>query len=180
MTGERSLPGTVLDLGCGPNKVAGAWGVDHHPYAGVDQIADLDQTPWELPTGHFEVVHAHHVIEHVASIPDWMREIRRVCRPGALVHITTPHFTSIDSWTDPTHRWHLACGWHETFTGGESYLGEQVRGFEHVSTELGFRRSFFNWLPKAMIRIKGLPWYEKKFAFRYPARNIRTLLRAIH
>ncbi len=172
-------PPATLDLGCGPNKVPGAWGVDHHACAGVDQVLDLDQLPWDLPSAHFETVHVSHLIEHVSSIPDLMREIHRICRPAALVHITTPHFTSIDSWTDPTHRWHLACGWHTTFTAGTSYLQDQMPRFEHVESELSFRRSFWNFIPKAMIRWKGTLWYEKKYAFRYPARNMQTTLRVL-
>ena len=173
------MTATILDLGCGPNKVAGAWGVDHHAYEGVDQVLNLDATPWDLPEGAFQEVHCHHVIEHVESIPELMRQIHRVGAAGAQVHITTPHFTAIDSWTDPTHRWHLACNWHETFTSGQSYLEEQLPRFEHVETELSFGRSLLNGIPKLMIRLKGLPWYEKKCAFRYPARNITTTLRVI-
>ncbi|MEZ6003159.1 MAG: methyltransferase domain-containing protein [Planctomycetota bacterium] len=179
MNQSPQVPGPVLDLGCGPNKTAGAWGVDHHPYPGVDQVLDLDSVDWPLPAGHFSEIHASHVIEHVASIPAFMREIRRIAAPGALVRITTPHYTSIDSWTDPTHRWHLACGWHETFTQGDSYLGAQLTGFEHVSTELTFRRGLRNAIPKLMIRVKGMLWYEKNNAFRYPARNIHTVLKVV-
>ncbi len=173
------MQATVLDLGCGPNKVPGAWGVDHHPYEGVDQVLDLDGASWDLPARHFEEVHCHHVIEHVESIPDLMRKIHGIARPGALVRLTTPHFSSIDSWTDPTHRWHLGCHWHETFTAGNSYLEAQLPEFEHVQTELKFGRNMFNFIPKAFIRWKGLLWYERRLAFRYPARNITTTLRVL-
>jgi len=171
-------PGRVLDLGCGPNKVEGAWGVDHFSYPGVDQVLNLDEGDWDLPANHFEAVYARHVIEHVESIPDFMRRIHAVCSPGATVTIVTPHFTSIDSWTDPTHRWHLSSAWHETFTSGESYLGDQIQGFQLQSTSITFGRNLLNVIPKTMIRVKGLAWFEKKMAFRYPARNIETVLKA--
>jgi hypothetical protein len=166
----------IIDLGCGSHKVEGAIGVDKHPYPGVDKIVDLDVTPWPLDSDSFETIYAHHVIEHVVDIPLFMNEIHRIGSDGAMVYIVTPHFSSVSSWGDPTHRWHLSCVWHETFT--KLYLSEQIARFEYVSSEVGFaRRSARSLIPRLMIALKGLDWLEKHYAFVYRARNIRTVLR---
>ena len=166
----------VIDLGCGPNKVPGAYGVDRHAYQGVDQVVDLDQPPWPLPSDTFDRLYARHVIEHVADIGAFMREVHRIARDGAIVQIITPHFSSLNSWEDPTHRWHLSAKWYATFT--ERYMADQMPAFEHISTEIQFaRRSLRGILSRLMIRLRGQAWWEKHYAFILRGRNIVTELR---
>lgn len=176
MKSEPEIP-ELLDLGCGPKKRPGAWGVDHHAFDGVDQVMDLDRHPWPFDASSFSRIYAHHVIEHVADIKAFMNGIHRVGRPGALVEIVTPHFSSLDSWKDPTHRWHLAAGWHEVFT--REYLTEQVQPFEHVSTEVGFSRNPRGLIGRALVRLRGLERWEKRHAFVYRGRNITTRLKVL-
>ena len=175
-TGKTNA-GSIIDLGCGPDKVEGAYGVDRHLYPGVDQQVDFDSSPWLLKSNAYTVIHARHVIEHVAYIPSFMNEIHRIAIDGAEVHIVTPHFSSIDSWTDPTHRWHLSCNWHVPFTE-KRYLADQVAGFEHVATELHFApNSLRTLIPRLIVKLKGRDWWEKHYAFVFPARNLHTILR---
>jgi SAM-dependent methyltransferase len=169
----------VVDLGCGPRKRPGALGVDRHLYPGVDVLCDLDEVPWPLALDQFDEVYASHVIEHVSFIPDFMREIHRISRHGALVHIVTPHFSSLDSWRDPTHRWHLSSDWYMPFCDPASYLTEQLPAFSPVSTEVQFSSSLRTLWPRIIRKVFGLGTWEKHYAFRYPARNIRTVLRVV-
>jgi SAM-dependent methyltransferase len=166
----------AIDLGCGPNKVPGSYGVDKYPHPGVDQAVDLDQAPWPLPSDAFDRVFARHVVEHVADITAFMREVHRIARDGGIVQIVTPHFSSLNSWQDPTHRWHLSSRWYATFT--ERYLSGHMPLFEHVSTDVefpgGWRRGL---IPRLVVRLKGLAWWEKHGAFVFRARNITTELR---
>lgn len=166
----------ILDVGCGPRKTANAIGIDHFAYPGVDVVCDLDVTPWPLVTSSFDKIVASHVIEHVASIPSFMRELHRVGRPGALVEISTPHFSSNDSWQDPTHRWHLGSRWHETFCGG--YLSAQLPQFEFLSVEVELPRKVRNVLTRLMLRYRGLGRWERR-AFRSPGKNMHTHLRVV-
>ena len=106
-----------------------------------------------------------------------MNEIHRIARHNAEVYFYTPHFSSINSYKDPTHIWHLASGWYSIFT--ESYLNVQVPLFKHQKTQIIFGSSVFNFIPKLMIKLKGVEWWEKKYAFRYNARNIITTLSVI-
>lgn len=167
----------ILDIGCGPNKMPQAYGVDHYGYQGVDQVFDLDSTSWPLQSDSFDVIYARHVIEHIADIPRFMNEIHRVARDGAIVEIVTPHFTFIDSWKDPTHRWHLSCKWYECFTQPNSYLHYQVAPYRHESTELGFPHGLRGLIPRLMIKLRGRDRWEKRYAFIFRAKNITTRLR---
>lgn len=165
----------VVDLGCGDNKRPGSFGVDRYPYDDVDLVTDLDLTPWPLAANRFDRVIMSHIIEHVADIPKLMNEVHRIGRHGAIVEVTTPHFSSIDSYQDPTHRWHLATQWHEIFCRG--YLRKQVAPFSFVSVEVSFGKNLRYWLPKLAIRHKGYVWWEKNYAFIYPGRDMITRLR---
>jgi len=156
---------SIVDLGCDPNKKNSAWGVDHFSYSGVDQVIDLNSDDWNLPSNHFKTIYASHILEHVSSIPQFMRQIHRIGDSNAHVHFFTPHFSSLNSYKDPTHIWHLSSGWYSTFTSSSSYLKSQLPLFDHVKTEVTFGSSFFNFIPKSIIYVKGLEWWEKKFAF---------------
>jgi hypothetical protein len=170
---ESSHP---IDLGCGPNKISKAFGVDQHPYPGVDKIVDLDVPPWPLESDRYTTIFCHHVIEHMSDIPCFMSEVHRIGMDGAHVDIITPHFSSIDSWADPTHRWHLSCYWYETFT--RQYLQSRLPKFEAITTEVGFsKKSVQSIIPRVLIAVKGLRWWEKRYAFIFRARNIHTVLR---
>ncbi len=164
----------VVDLGCGSNKRPGSFGVDHYPFEGVDLVADLDRTPWPLEANRFDKVIMSHIIEHVADIPAIMNEAHRISRHGAIVEVTTPHFSSLDSYQDPTHRWHLGTRWHEVFCQG--YLRTQVAKFSFVSVEVSFGKNLRYWLPKLAIKYKGYVWWEKNYAFIYPGRDMTTCL----
>ena len=53
---------------------------------------------------HFDAIVCHHVLEHLDNVIAVMEEIHRLGRPGARVYIRTPHFSSWQFYTDPTHR----------------------------------------------------------------------------
>jgi SAM-dependent methyltransferase len=167
----------LLDVGCGFRKAEGAWGIDGHPYPGVDQVLDLDRLPWALPESHFTRVVSHHVIEHVGSIPEFLREIHRVSKDGCEITISTPHFTGINSWADPTHRWHLACAWHLPFTDASRYLQDQLPAFEHVSTSVKFPGGPLGQLGRLICRWRGPLRWEERFAWQFPASEFTTVLR---
>jgi SAM-dependent methyltransferase len=97
--------GRVLDVGCGAGTflraaLRGGWealGVEvSKPAAEFNREAGFDVFDGELaearyPEGHFDVVIASEVLEHVAEPREMLREILRVTRPGGLLWATTPN-----------------------------------------------------------------------------------------
>lgn len=94
----------TLDVGCGNLKIPGAVGIDMSPDTQADVVHDLNEFPWPLPDSEFEVIRLWSVLEHLDDTLAVMSEVHRVGRPGALVIILVPHFSSANSFTDPTHR----------------------------------------------------------------------------
>jgi len=94
----------VLDLGCGANKVPGAFGIDVAALPGVDLVHDLQATPYPLPEGCADAVYMNHVLEHLENPLPILEEVWRLARPNGRVLIRTPHYSGIYAWRDPTHR----------------------------------------------------------------------------
>ncbi len=176
---ERS---TVLDVGCGTRKAEPqALGIDRSPGAETDIVWDLDSYPWPLESNRFERIHLSHIIEHVHDVMATMAEVHRVAQAGASVFVTTPHFSSHNSYADPTHVRHLAAASFDHLTGKnfESFHGAPFR-FDIVSLDLTFGGNFIldnsggaRWLAAVS------KWYERHAAWVFPALDIRCHLRAV-
>jgi SAM-dependent methyltransferase len=110
----------ALDVGCGANKVPGAWGVDGVALAGVDLVHDLEETPYPLPENWADQIYLHHVLEHFTNPLPILEEVWRIARPGARVLIRTPHYSGTYAWKDPTHRRAFSAGSFHYF-GENSY-----------------------------------------------------------
>ncbi len=93
-----------LDIACGQRKEKGFKGVDIAPLPNVDFVWDLEKYPWEpFPDNSCEEILISHYAEHAKDLIRFMDEVWRIAKPDAKVTITTPYYTSIRAWQDPTH-----------------------------------------------------------------------------
>ncbi len=96
-----------LNLGCGFRKLDGYVNVDVSPACSPDQVVDLEMLPWPWEDGSVTEVVMIHVLEHLGATPDLfmgiVKELYRVCRPGAQVTIVVPHPRHDNFLADPTH-----------------------------------------------------------------------------
>lgn len=159
-----------LNVGCGPSKKAGYFGMDIHPYEGVDLVQDIGNVPWKIDESSCEEVFANQVIEHVADLKSFFNEVYRVGKDGCIVKLTTPHYSSHNSWADPTHIHHLSFNFCKPFT--EGYLKEQIVGFEVVSNKITFGSFLWSWPGRLICAVFGDLFYEKRFAWMFPASSI--------
>jgi SAM-dependent methyltransferase len=185
---------SILDVGCGNAKTPGALGIDGNPATHADIVHDLDHYPWPLASDGFDRVICSHIVEHVADLLAFMREVHRVCRPRATVEIVTPHFSSRFAFTDPTHRRHLGL---RSF----DYVAPP-RAIRHTLLTRAFETQFavpdFYTRPLFQIvrahlrlarpfRLVGLQWlanrfpdvYELYLAFIFPGRDLYFTLQAL-
>ncbi len=175
---DISSPKAILDLGCTRGKIPGSVGVDIYPFEGVDIVHDLNVLPWPIEDNSFDMINAKHIIEHVESIPDFMHEIHRVAKSGATVIIETPHFTSLDSWADPTHKWHLSYNFPDQFTRG-NYLADRAGVFQVMEKKISFGSFLMTWPARLICGVFGYNVWERYFSFIFRARNISAELRVI-
>lgn len=96
-----------LNLGCGFNKLDGYLNVDCEPLCQPDCVADLEEFPWPWADESVDEIVASHCLEHVGATSEtWigiLKEIWRVCKPGAHVAIMVPHPRHENFMHDPTH-----------------------------------------------------------------------------
>ena len=96
-----------LNLGCGTRKREGYLNVDKMAQCAPDLVLDIEQVPWPWPDNSVEDVLLIHVLEHVGREADIylgvMKELWRVCRHDALIHIIVPHPRHDHFLGDPTH-----------------------------------------------------------------------------
>lgn len=169
----------VLDVGCGKRKIEeNSVGIDKSADSAADVIWDLDSYPWPLEANQFDRVYMSHIIEHLKDVIQAMAEVHRVAKPGAEVFITTPHFSSHNSYVDPTHTRHLAAGSFDYFTGKSfpTFAGAPFR-FTVVETRLTFGGNLILDNLGRLIAGCSLGWYERHAAWILPARDIHCQLR---
>jgi predicted SAM-dependent methyltransferase len=140
---EKPLGRTILDLGCGPNKIHGALGVDMRAVPGVDLICDIEQ-PLPFTASSVDVVWLRHVIEHVRNLIGLMEEVYRISRPGAVVEIIVPYYTSRGAFRDPTHVRYIT---EDTFQYFEPPTDYGVRTHFKIESIRYDVRKPFRWLP---------------------------------
>jgi SAM-dependent methyltransferase len=94
----------VLDLGCGGRKLRGSVGIDIVRTDAVDVLFDLDGPSWPLRDQSIDAVWMNQAIEHVQDVVVFLATLHACLRPGADVVLLAPHFSSVNAWSDPTHR----------------------------------------------------------------------------
>ncbi len=156
-----------LDVGCGSNKAAGFVGIDRFPLKGVDVVFDIDSNePWPLEDNSFDYIQAIHVIEHISNPIFFFEQIHRIARPGCVVHLETPHFSSVNSWNDPTHVRHYSSSFLDVIA--EGYLAYPAPKFKVTSKSITFSGLFHTW-PGWLFCKLSQSKYEKYYAWMFPA-----------
>ena len=124
-----------LDLGCGRRRKDHYAGVDRNLRADANLVADLECS---LPfcDASFDAVWLSHVFEHIEDTVGLLEEIWRVSKPGKMVEIAGPHFSSPHIvWGDPAHRRGLSLGTFRCFIEESDWFVTSAR-FEIRSCNL--------------------------------------------
>ena len=108
-----------------------------------------------------------------------MEEIHRLARKGAEVFIRVPHFTSTLAYGDPTHRHFFNTQSLDYFCGGfQEYDFYTKAAFKKNKVRLNFWK--LHRLNGVSLLANRFPlYYEKLFAFIFPAMNIEFELEVL-
>ena len=109
---------------CGKDKYATAVGIDKNPASDADVHCDLDRFPYPFVDNEFDTVICINAIEHLKDITGVMKELHRICRPGAQIFISAAHFSDAGSYIDPTHLHHLSARSFDYFIEGTNLFNE--------------------------------------------------------
>lgn len=171
----------VLDVGCGRAKTPGAIGIDANPASDADVIHDLEDFPYPFRDDSFDRIICNGIVEHLDNVVRVMEELHRIGRPGAVITITTPYFTSVDAFTDPTHKHYFSSRSFDYFTGDfPEYSFYSTARFCKQKVDISFWSlpRLGNIRPQHWLGAKALVThapmiYERFFAYLLPAQTIR-------
>ena len=169
----------ILHLGCGQHKKPGAIGIDILKDSNADIRHDLNKFPYPFKANIFDEVLAENILEHLENIPKVMEEIYRVCKNKAGITIISSHFTSVDSFTDPTHKHHFTTRTFDYFIPGTDLYkyNYSKASFKKISVKLGPANPKNPFIKFVLYLInKNLIFYEKHFAFILPVGTISYIL----
>jgi hypothetical protein len=174
----------ILELGCGFSKAPGAFGVDIIPGSQADLLHNLNAFPYPLESSAWDHIICRDVLEHVEDFVRTMEEIWRVGAPGAIVEVRAPFMSSVNYYSDPTHKRAFTSRSFDYFLPGQltHSLGYSKAKFEllhceYDSEERPKRRGFHRWALDWANRNKAQ--YENRYAFIYPLYNIFFELRVV-
>jgi SAM-dependent methyltransferase len=170
----------ILSVGCGNReREPGVVRLDRVPGLDPDVVWNLNQYPYPFEDNTFDGIEAFDVIEHLEDLAEVFREFHRILQPGGWIKITTPHFSSANSYIDPTHRQHLSYFSLDYFTEEHRLAYYTPVRFELVHRTLHFAGG--GWQQRILA-----PWanhhpsnYEHKWAWIFPAWFLSFELRAV-
>ena len=168
----------ILHIGCGMHKVPGAIGLDITALPGVDVVLDLDKEKLPFPDNSFDIVYAHHVLEHLRNLADVLAELHRVCKPGAIIDIVVPYYTCVGAFGDPTHVRFFTYRTLEHFADTEDkerYTWFSSTRFKMGKRHIGFGK-LFRLLLIEFLANRSPNIYENFFSFIFQGRTLSTQL----
>jgi SAM-dependent methyltransferase len=167
----------VLELGCGSSKREGAVGVDILAGSDADVIHDLDVFPYPFRDDEWDRILCFDVLEHVRDFVACVEEIWRIARPGATVEATGPFMSSVNYFSDPTHRRAFTSRTFDYFIEGAPAFRYgygrarfQLKTCDYDRDQLPLRGSLHRYLLGLANRHKTR--YEERFAFVFPVHKV--------
>ena len=103
---QDQASGLKLNIGSGGKPSEGWVNIDSEPMVGADLCFDIGLDTWPFPDNSVSLAKALHVLEHVPRPGPFfhaMKELYRVCQPGARVKVAIPHVWHQIWANDPTH-----------------------------------------------------------------------------
>ena len=88
----------ALEIGPGPYPVDKDWFIiDMIARPHVDLVHDVRILPIPIPSNHFDLVYASHVLEHIPwfQIVDFLKELHRSLKTGGEIEIWVPDFEKL-------------------------------------------------------------------------------------
>ena len=82
-----------LNLGSGKFPKEHYINVDINEKYEADIYHNLDIFPWPLPSNHFEIIEADHILEHITDLRGAFKELNRILALDGKLVIKVPHFT---------------------------------------------------------------------------------------
>ncbi len=156
--------------------------MDSNPAASPDLLHDMNDIPYPFAADTFDRVVCLNSMEHTPHVIRVIEELHRITRAGGEIFISSPHFSSHDFFTDPTHQ-------HAFSTRSFDYFVEGTQLCALRYSALRFRKrsvriTFGGYLPGLRHLLGALVnaapvFYERFFAFWFPGHQVQFRLEVV-
>ncbi len=138
-----------LDIGPSYYKAKDFIGLDILRSDGVDVVGDARCMP--LKTSSIDEIYSSYCLEHIDDQLAVVKEVFRVCKPGAMIRLILPHFSNPAFFDDLTHQ--------------RLY---STRSFEHYDHDMHALTGYPNYLPEVNIKLISaeLRWWPPQIIAR--------------
>jgi SAM-dependent methyltransferase len=173
---------TSLNIGCGTDIRLDCINLDRSPLPGVDVLHDLTHLPFPFPDARFDRIICQDVLEHLEIVPT-MREFHRILSPGGVLEIRVPHFTSFNTYGDPTHLRGFSIGTFDFFCLGSARSYYFDFAFSKLEKRwISFAKGppyAFNYAIEPLVNLsrKTQRFYESSPLRIFPAVNVHVQMR---
>jgi SAM-dependent methyltransferase len=170
-----------LNLGSGKDIKQGFVNLDAVKLPGVNIVHDLNKYPYPFKDNTFDEVEANMILEHLDNWLRCLRELRRICKPDAIINIRVPFFPSMYAASDPTHKNFFT---YQTFDYISSSHPNHIFGnIKSPYFKIEERKIIFSW-NKAFGFMNWLVnlhpvFYQRYLAGIFPSNEIKVKLRVL-
>ncbi len=160
----------TLSMGCGKSEAkTDVIRLDISKETGADVVWDLNVTPYPFNDSSFTRIECFDVIEHLENIPKVMQECFRILQKDGVMYVTTPHYSSPNSYVDPTHRFHLSLFSFDCFSDAHKYHYYSGARFKIEKRLLTFQGPRLRKALLTKLANKYPQFYESHIAWIFPA-----------
>lgn len=145
---------TKLNLGCGKDIREDWINIDIQDFGG-NVVHDLETFPYPIKSNSIEEIEMKNSFEHITKQVELLEECYRVCKDHAIIQIYSPHFASISTYQDPTHKRGISWNYFTFFNRKDSPYNYTNNNCDFVTAS------------KLIEMPKPLKWFEW-FANKYP------------
>ena len=93
-----------LNFGCGNDIKEDFDNVDIQKGKRIKKSFDFDKFPYPLKKNTYDYVLIDNVLEHLDNPLRVLLELRKICKPGALIEVIVPHYTHKGAYSDMGHK----------------------------------------------------------------------------
>lgn len=132
-----------LHLGCGKDIREGYINVDYMDGEGVDKVHDLNTFPYPFKDNWFEEILMQDILEHLDDTLKVLKELHRISKKGAKIHIRVPHCKSTQAWGDITHKRAFSCDSFKWYDPKYKGKGSQTLETETIKVKRNWIKIIF-------------------------------------
>jgi predicted SAM-dependent methyltransferase len=152
-----------ISIGSGEKRIEDYINCDYDKNANPDYCFDLEKDPFPFDDNSVDEVLASHVLEHLGDgYFHCIKELYRVCKHNAIIHVFVPHHRNDNFADDPTHKRPITVRGLKLFSKRLNQLGREQGVYASKLGEffdVNFEVVDWNYTPekKYIERFNGLP-----------------------